>query len=143
MGDGVCVKQREYTMLTVQSVLVLLMTVMVSEGTITGPGGCTTTCCMSCHLGSREDNCNICYKLNPPSLHCPCLDSLNKEELKRLLQLRGNRTETRTEVRTQKAGERGSCVPVCCHSVRCSQSSCPLCYRRHRLDREKCPCKIW
>merc|ERR1712241_794920 len=139
-------------MLRVQSlVLMMMMTVMVSEGTITGPGGCTTTCCMSCHLGSQEDNCNICYKLNPPSRHCPCLDSLNKEELKRLLQFRGNRTqnrpetrtETRTEVRTQKAREGGSCVPVCCHSVRCSQSFCPLCYRRHRLDREKCPCKIW
>merc|ERR1712141_443701 len=118
MGS-VCVNQRESTMLTVQS-LVLMMTMMLSEGTITGPGGCTTTCCMSCHLGTQEDNCNICYKLNPPSLHCPCLDSLNKEELTRLLQLRGNRTqnrpetrtETRTEVRTQKARERGSCVPV-------------------------------
>ena len=69
------------TLLLVMSVL----SALVSEGTITGPGGCTTTCCMSCELG---DNCEICYKLNPPSLSCPCLHSLNKAELKRLTQLR-------------------------------------------------------
>ena len=136
--------------------LLLLMSVLVCEGLITGPGGCTTTCCMTCQLG---DNCEICYKLNPPSLNCPCLHSLNKAELKRLIQLRGartkartetriearieTRTEARTEGRTEKEREGGSCLPLCCPFLSCSNSSCPLCYRRHRQNREKCPCSKW
>merc|ERR1712183_747579 len=180
-----CLSDRESTMglLTVQSqtmLMVLVMSVLVCEGTITGPAGCTTTCCMSCHLG---DNCQICYKLNPPSINCPCLDSLNKDQLKRLIQLRdarsekktetktegraGFRTETKTETkterrtegrtrtrtdgrtgiltvaRTEKARVGGSCQPVCCPSVRCSESSCPQCYRRHRQASRKCPCRTW
>ena len=164
-----CLSDRESTMglLTVQSqtmLMVLVMSVLVCEGTITGPAGCTTTCCMSCHLG---DNCQICYKLNPPSINCPCLDSLNKDQLKRLIQLRdarsekktetktegraGFRTETRTDgrtgiltvARTEKARVGGSCHPVCCPSVRCSESSCPQCYRRHRQASQKCPCRTW
>merc|ERR1712119_227520 len=122
------------------------MSVLGSQGTITGPGGCTTTCCMSCHLG---DNCQICYKLNPPSTICPCLHSLNKAELKRLIQLRDTRTEARTETRTgmmaktERDRDGGSCLPVCCPSVTCSETSCPQCYRRHRENREKCPCRKW
>merc|ERR1719219_2038449 len=55
------------------------------EGISTGPQGCTSTCCMTCHLG---DNCEICYKLNPPgSPNCPCIDSLDLQELRRLLEL--------------------------------------------------------
>ena len=180
-----CLSDRESTMdlLTVQSqtmLMVLVMSVLVCEGTITGPAGCTTTCCMSCHLG---DNCQICYKLNPPSINCPCLDSLNKDQLKRLIQLRDARSETRTETktetrtdgrtrtrtemktegrtgsrtetrtdgrtgmmtmaRTEKVREGGSCHPVCCPSVRCSESSCPQCYRRHRQSSQKCPCRTW
>merc|ERR1711971_1356972 len=138
-------------LLTVQSqslLMVLVMSVLMCEGTITGPGGCTTTCCMSCHLG---DNCQICYKLSPPSTNCPCLGSLNKDQLKRLIQLRDARTETRTEGRTrtrtdgrtEKARVGGSCHPVCCPSVRCSESSCPQCYRRHRQASQKCPCRTW
>merc|ERR1712183_278363 len=172
-----CLSDRESTMglLTVQSqtmLMVLVMSVLVCEGTITGPAGCTTTCCMSCHLG---DNCQICYKLNPPSINCPCLDSLNKDQLKRLIQLRDARSEKKTEsktgmmtlartegrtegrtrtrtdgrtgiltvARTEKARVGGSCQPVCCPSVRCSESSCPQCYRRHRQASRKCPCRTW
>ena len=144
-------------LLTVQSrtlLMVVVMSLLMCEGTITGPGGCTTTCCMSCHLGH---NCQICYKLNPPSINCPCLDTLNKAELKRLIQLRDARTDTRTETRTEartegrtgmmtrteKDRDGRSCQPLCCPSVRCSPSSCPQCYRRHRQDREKCPCRKW
>ena len=163
--------------LTVQMAsLLLVMSVLVCDGLITGPGGCTTTCCMTCQLG---DNCEICYKLNPPSLNCPCLHSLNKAELKRLIQLRGARTEAKTEAKTEawtetrieartkarteakteartetkiearteasteKKREEGSCLPLCCPFPSCSSSSCPLCYRRHRQNREKCPCSKW
>ena len=155
--------------------VVVMVFVLVCEGTITGPGGCTTTCCMTCHLG---DNCAICYKLNPPSINCPCLDTLNKAELKRLIQLRDARTEARTGIRTEarkgtSTGTRteateartrtrtetmrgmmtkartekdrhgGFCKPVCCPFLSCSESSCPQCYRRHRQNREKCPCSKW
>jgi len=134
----------------------LLLSVLLCEAgaTITGPGGCTTTCCMSCGLLGDTD-CQVCYKLNPPSLNCPCLDSLNKEQLDRLIQLRDARTEARieiktepriearTEARTEMDREGLSCLPICCPSLRCTRSSCPQCYRRHRENRQKCPCRKW
>merc|ERR1712066_1073701 len=119
--------------------LLLVVSVLESEGSITGaagPQGCTTTCCMTCQLG---DNCDICYKLNPPdSLHCPCLDSLTLPELRRLVQLPLSLHQLRGE-----GGEGGDCVPSCCPSMTCSESSCPLCYRRHRAAPDKCPCSKW
>merc|ERR1712241_47497 len=114
------------------SVLLLLSSCWMCEGRVRspGPGGCTTTCCMSCELG---DNCEICYKLNPPgSLYCPCLDSLTGPQLSRFSPASG---------RGDLSG--GDCVPSCCPSMLCTESSCPLCYRRHRADPAKCPCRPW
>merc|ERR1719245_2470670 len=93
-------------------------------GISTGPQGCTSTCCMTCQLG---DNCEICYKLNPPgSPNCPCIDSLDLQELRRLLELplslAQSRGRTGVQGDVQGGGSRtgirggvqgGGCVPEC------------------------------
>ena len=134
-------------------------------GISTGPQGCTSTCCMTCHLG---DNCQICYKLNPPgSPNCPCIDTLDLSELRRLLELplslaqsrgraggkvgdqEGDRVGGQEGVRVggqgggQTGGRGGGCVPECCPSMTCTKRSCPLCFRRHRTALDKCPCSKW
>ena len=114
-------------------------------GISTGPQGCTSTCCMTCHLG---DNCQICYKLNPPgSPNCPCIDTLDLSELRRLLELPLSLAQSRGraggKVGDQTGGRRGGCVPECCPSMTCTKRSCPLCFRRHRTALDKCPCSKW
>ena len=144
-----------------------IICLIVLSSVITQEIPCLITCCIDCKV---DYNCRLCYNLNKgDSDTCPCVEDLSprqKAGLKipdgKLAALtiqsstrvsadsRGFSTTsplTTTDSSTtsissssSRFGQLSSCQPSCCPSKFCSESSCPLCYKKFRKNPQNCPC---